>query len=92
LNEVSRTFTLNTAIKYSYSVDTTTDPILRVNLNSSASSVNKSGTGNMYTATRFVFGRLPASTYGSNFGSITIKSVKYWPTTKTAAELAALTL
>ena len=92
LNEVSRTFTLNTAIKYSYSVDTTTDPILRVNLNSSASSANKSGTGNMYTATRFVFGRLPASTYGSNFGSITIKSVKYWPTTKTAAELAALTL
>lgn len=92
LNEISRTFTLNTAIKYSYSVDTTTDPILRVNLNSSASSVNKSGTGNMYTATRFVFGRLPASTYGSYFGSITIKSVKYWPTTKTAAELAALTL
>jgi hypothetical protein len=91
-NEVSRTFTLNTATKYSYSVDTTTDPILRVNLNSSASSVNKSGTGNLYTATRFVFGRLPASTYGSNFGSITIKSVKYWPTTKTAAELAALTL
>ena len=92
LNEISKTFTLNTAIKYSYSVDTTTDPILRVNLNSSASSVNKSGTGNIYTATRFVFGRLPASTYGSNFGSITIKSVKYWPTTKTAAELAALTL
>ena len=92
LNEVSRTFSLNTAIKYSYSVDTTTDPILRVNLNSSASSINKSGTGNMYTATRFVFGRLPASTYGPYFGSITIKSVKYWPTTKTAAELAALTL
>ena len=90
-NEVARTFTLNTAIKYSYSVDTTTDPILRVNLNSSASSINKSGTGNMHTPTRFVFGRLPAASYGSNFGSITIKSVKYWPTTKTAAELAALT-
>lgn len=91
LNEISRTFTLNTAIKYSYSVDTTTDPILRVNLNSSASSVNKSGTGNIYTATRFVFGRLPAASYGSSFGSITIKSVKYWPTTKTAEELAAFT-
>ena len=90
-NEVSRTFTLNTAIKYSYSVDTTTDPILRVNLNSSASSGNKVGTGNMYTATRFVFSRVPAASYGLYLGSFTIKSVKYWPTTKTAAELAALT-
>ena len=92
LNEVSRSFTLNTAVKYAYSVDTTLDPILRVNLNSSATSVNKSGTGNMRIATRFVFGRLPASSYGSSFGSITIKSVKYWNTSKTAAELAALTL
>jgi hypothetical protein len=91
-NEISRSFTLNTAVKYAYSVDTVTNPILKVNLNGSAATANKAGTGNMYNATRFVFGRLPASTYGSYFGSLTIKSVKYWNTTKTAAELAALTL
>jgi hypothetical protein len=91
-NEILRPFTLNTFVKYASSFNTTLDPILIVNLNGSAASTNKVGTGNMYNATRFVFGRVPASTYGSFFGSITIKSVKYWPTTKTAAELAALTL
>ena len=90
-NEISRPFTLNTFVKYASSFNTTLDPILIVNLNGSAASTNKVGTGNMYNATRFVFGRVPASTYGSFFGSITIKSVKYWNTTKTAAELVALT-
>ena len=90
-NEVTNTFTLNTDVKYAYSVDTITDPIIKVNLNGSAATVNKVGTGNTYTPTRFVFGRLPAASYGSSFGSVTIKSVKYWPTTKTAQELAALT-
>lgn len=92
LNEVGSTITFNTLIKYAVSVDTVTNPIIRVNLNGSANSVSKSGTGTaMYTATRFVFGRLPASTYGANYGSLTIKFVKYWPLTKTAAELAVLT-
>ena len=90
-NEIGSTITLNTLIKYAVSVDTVIDPIVKVNTNGVATSVNKTGTGNMYTPTRFVFGRLPASSYGANYGCLTIKSVKYWNTTKTAAELAELT-
>jgi len=90
-NECGSTITLNTLIKYAVSVDTVTDPIVKTNTNGVATSANKSGTGNMYTATRFVFGRLPASGYGASYGCLTIKSVKYWNTTKTAAELVALT-
>jgi hypothetical protein len=91
-NELGRVCALNTIIKYACSVDTLINPILKVNLNGSATTVNKSGTGvATYAATRFVFGRLTAASYGANYGSLTIKSVKYWNTTKTAAELAALT-
>lgn len=91
-NEIGATITLNTLIKYATSVNVVTNPIVQINMNGTAASTNKSGTGtSLYTATRFVFGRLPAASYGANYGSLTIKSVKYWNTTKTAAELAALT-
>lgn len=91
-NEIGATITLNTLVKYATSVNVVADPIVQINMNGTAASTTKSGTGtSLYTATRFVFGRLPASTYGANYGSLTIKSVKYWPLTKTAAELAALT-
>lgn len=90
-NEIGSTITLNTLIKYAVSANVVTDPIVQTNMNGTAASTNKSGTGNMYTATRFVFGRLPTAGYGAYYGSLTIKSVKYWPLTKTATELAALT-
>jgi len=62
-----------------------------VNLNGSAGSINKSGTGDLRVATRFVIGRQPSNVYGVNYPSVTIRGIKYWPTTKTAAELAVLT-
>jgi hypothetical protein len=90
-NEISRTYVLGSLIKYASSVNTLANPIVAVNLNGSASSVTKSGTGDLRVATRFVLGRQPSSTYGANYPSVTIRSIKYWPTTKTAAELAVLT-
>ena len=90
-NEVSRPYTLGSLIKYASAINTVTDPIVRVNLNGSASSANKTGTGDLYAATRFVIGRQPSSTYGLNYPSGTIALVKYWPTAKTASELNALT-
>jgi len=91
LNEVAHPYVLGSLIKYASSVNTLVNPIVAVNLNGSAGSVNKSGTGDMHVATRFVLGRQPSSTYGANYPSVTIRDIKYWPTTKTAAELAVLT-
>lgn len=91
-NEAIRTYTLGTLIKYAASVDTITNPIIAVNLNGSATSTNKVGTGDLYAATRFVLGRQPVTpSHGTNYPSVTIANIKYWPTTKTATELAALT-
>jgi len=90
-NEVARPYVLGSLIKYASSVNTLVNPIVAVNLNGSAGSVNKSGTGDMHVATRLVLGRQPSSTYGANYPSVTIRGIKYWPTTKTAAELAVLT-
>jgi len=91
-NEAIRTYTLGTLIKYAASVDTITNPIIAVNLNGSAASTNKAGTGDLYAATRFVLGRQPVTpSHGTNYPSVTIANIKYWPTTKTATELAALT-
>jgi hypothetical protein len=90
-NEVSRPYTLGSLIRYASSFDTITDPILKVNLNGSAGSNNKSGTGNVLAATRFVIGRQPSTTYATFYPSVTITQIKYWPLTKTAAELNILT-
>ena len=90
-NEVSRPYVLGSLIKYASSVNTLSNPIVAVNLNGSASSVTKSGTGDLRVATRFVIGRQTSETYGLEYPSVTIRSIKYWPTTKTATELNALT-
>lgn len=90
-NEVSRPYVLGSLIKYASSVNTLQDPIVAVNLNGSAGSINKAGTGDLRVATRFVIGRQPSNTYGAEYPSVTIRSIKYWPTSKVAAELAALT-
>ena len=90
-NEVSRPFVLGSLIRYASSVNTLANPIVAVNLNGSASSVTKSGTGDLRVATRFVIGRQTSETYGLEYPSVTIRSIKYWPTTKTATELNALT-
>lgn len=90
-NETSRPYTLNTAIKYAATANTVTDPVVRANLNGSASVANKTGTGDMHVATRFVIGRQPAGTYGVNYPSLTLAQIKYWPFAKSAAELIGLT-
>jgi hypothetical protein len=90
-NEVSRPYTIGSLTRYASAVDTITDPIVRANLNGSASSTTKSGSGNLYAATRFVIGRNPSTTYGISYPSVTIAQIKYWPVTKTAAELNSLT-
>jgi hypothetical protein len=90
-NEVSRPYTLGSLTRYASAVNTVTDPIVRVNLNGSAGSITKGGSGDLYAATRFVIGRNPSTTYGNTYPSITITQIKYWPVTKTAAELNSLT-
>jgi hypothetical protein len=90
-NEISRAYTLGSLIRYASSINTVTDPIVAVNLNGTAGSANKNGSGDMYAATRFVIGRQPSSTYGTSYPSVTIAQIKYWPTAKTASELNALT-
>jgi hypothetical protein len=90
-NETSRPYTLNTAIKYAATANTVTDPVVRGNLNGSASVANKTGTGDMHVATRFVIGRQPVGTYGVNYPSLTLAQIKYWPFAKSAAELIGLT-
>jgi hypothetical protein len=90
-NEVSRPFVLGSLIRYASSVNTLANPIVAVNLNGSASSATKSGTGDLRPATRFVIGRQTSESYGLEYPSVTIRSIKYWPTTKTATELNALT-
>ena len=87
-NEVSRTYTLNSTIRYASSINTLVNPIIAVNLNGSAGSTNKAGTGNMHLATRFVIGRGPS--HVSSYPSATIQQIRYYPTAKTAAELQAL--
>jgi hypothetical protein len=91
-NEVSRTFTLNSTVRYASSVNTLVDPIVSVNLNGTAGSVNKGGNGNMYLATRFVIGRQPlTTTHEANYPSVTLEQIQYYPTTLLPHQLQALT-
>ena len=88
-NEVARPYTLGSNIRYASSVNTLVNPIVQVNLNGSANSTTKTGTGDMYLATRFVIGR--GASYVLNYPSVTIKQIRYYPEFKTAAQLQALT-
>ena len=88
-NEVARPYTLGSNIRYASSVNTLVNPIVQVDLNGSANSTTKTGTGDMYLATRFVIGR--GASYVLNYPSVTIKQIRYYPEFKTAAQLQALT-
>jgi len=91
-NEVTRAYTLNAQTRYACSVNTTSDPIVVAILNGgTVGTKDKSGTGDMFASTRFVLGRQPTSTYGSFMPCMTFAQVKYWPVTKTQAELNLLT-
>lgn len=91
-NEITRPFTLNTQIRFAGAVNTVTDPIVASNLNGSGATNTKTGTGNMYAATRLLLHRSPVSpSYGLNSDCATISQLKYWPVTKTTTELNLLT-
>ena len=87
--EVSKTFTLNTAFKAVMSLDASlaTAEVI-VNINGSTGSSGATALTATNIPTQFSFGQ---SGYGANFPCGTIAAVKYWPLTKTAAELAVLT-
>ena len=91
-NEVTRTYTLNAQTRYACSVNTTSNPIVAAILNGgTVGTKDKSGTGDLFASTRFVLGRQPTATYGSFMPCMTFAQVKYWPVTKTQAELNSLT-
>ena len=91
-NEVTRTYTLNAQTRYACSVNTTSNPIVAAVLNGGTVGTNtKTGTGNLYASTQFVLGRQPTSSYGTAVPCMTFAQVKYWPVTKTQAELNLLT-
>lgn len=82
------TYSLNTQSKFAVSFDLTSSPIsLRTNLNGTAGSDTDAGSGPLFTPTRFVISR---PSYGLYLASGILKTVKYWPLTKTATELASL--
>lgn len=86
--ERSTTYNLNVASKFAASVDLTASPlILRTNLNGTAASDTDAGTGPLRTPTRFVISR---PSYGAFLPCGAIKTVKYWPVSKSATELASL--
>ena len=90
-NEVSRTFTLNSTIRYASSVNTLFNPIVSINLNGTAGSTDKAGNGNMHAATRFVIGRQPTAAYEATYPSVTLERIQYYPTALTATQLQTLT-
>jgi len=87
--ETSKPFTINTAFKAVMSLDASlaTAEVI-VNLNGSTGSSGATALTATNIPTQFSFGQ---AGYGANFPCGTIAAVKYWPLTKTAAELAVLT-
>jgi len=87
--EVSKNFTLNTAFKAAMSLDASlaTAEVI-VNINGTTGSTGATALTATNAPTQFSFGQ---TGYGVNFPCGTIAAVKYWPLTKTAAELAVLT-
>ena len=87
--EVSKTFTISTAFKAVMSLDASlaTAEVI-VNINGSTGSSGATALTATNIPTQFSFGT-PGN--GANFPCGTIAAVKYWPLTKTAAELAVLT-
>jgi hypothetical protein len=94
-NEVTRTYTLNAQTRYACSVNTTSNPIVAAVLNGGTVGTNNksptTGGGDLYASTRFVLGRQPTLSYANYMPCMTFAQVKYWPVTKTQAELNLLT-
>lgn len=88
--EATRTITNNAAYAFGMSADPTiTTGAVTVSMNGSSTTGNKSGAATSITIpTKFAITR-PG--YGPFINCGTIRSIKYWPTVKTAAELNALT-
>ena len=88
--EATRTITNNAAYAFGMSADPAiTTGAITVSMNGSSTTGNKSGSATAITTpTKFAITR-PG--YGSHINCGTIRSIKYWPTVKTAAELNSLT-
>ena len=88
--EATRTITNNAAYAFGMSADPTiTTGAITVSMNGSSTTGNKSGSATaISTPTKFAITR-PG--YGAFINCGTIRSIKYWPTVKTAAELNSLT-
>lgn len=87
--ETSKSYTLNTAFKAAMSLDASlaTNEVI-VNINGTTGSTGATALTATNAPTQFSFGQ---TGYGAYFPCGTIAAVKYWPLTKTAAELAVLT-
>ena len=88
--EATRTITNNAAYAFGMSADPTiTTGAITVSMNGSSTTANKIGSATaISTPTKFAITR-PG--YGAFINCGTIRSIKYWPTVKTAAELNSLT-
>jgi hypothetical protein len=88
--EANRTITNNDSYAFGMSADPTiTTNAITVSMNGSSITANKTGSATAITTpTKFAITR-PG--YGLYINCGTIRSIKYWPTVKTAAELNSLT-
>ena len=87
--ETSKSYTLNTAFKAAMSLDASLSTSeLIVNFNGSTGATGATALTATNTPNQFSFGQ---TGYEAYFPCGTISAVKYWNTTKTAEELAALT-
>lgn len=88
--EATRTITNNAAYAFGMSADPTiTTGAITVSMNGSSTTANKIGSATAITTpTKFAITR-PG--YGLYINCGTIRSIKYWPSIKTAAELNSLT-
>lgn len=88
--EANRTITNNASYAFGMSANPTiTTGAITVSINGSSTTANKTGSATAITTpTKFAITR-PG--YGLYINCGTIRSIKYWPTVKTAAELNSLT-
>ena len=88
--EATRTITNNASYAFGMSANPTiTTGAITVSMNGSSTTANKTGSATAITTpTKFALTR-PG--YGLYINCGTIRSIKYWPTVKTAAELNSLT-
>jgi hypothetical protein len=86
--EANLTYSANTATRFAASFDASLSTAeVKINLNGSATSAGPTSLSATFTPTRFVIGRPGYELY---FSAGPIAKIKYWPTIKTATELAGL--